>query len=937
LHTKVRTLFQRAKNLELRGLWQKAIDLYRDILLLDPTDSYSHLALAKLLAKHDNDRDQSAASRQFQMATEYCPDSIHLWQAWGLHEANVMKNIEMATTLFETALTLDRFNPYVLHAYGYMVQHDNATLACELWQRALLHRSHTDDNDDNDSSSSTTNHTTTAALVCSYGTLLIGQGEYDAAKQLYETHVPRLSGRPQQQMEVYLALSYLVERYYHDYDSARHYIDQALYIYPSNSLAQVARARLAHRQRHTSNTTMTTNHLQRDRRTSTTITSSSSSSSLKNTIGGGGATTMTTAAAAVAEATTTAESNTLTTTGESTINSNISNSNSSSSFTNLNSLAAASLANAADDGRVYNAWAKLNVKQGRYVEARDILQKGYLQYPNDAALLQAYGAVEYKLGNWTGAKRWYDASLALQLSAPCLVSLALLELELLLDHQSSSTPQSKMNNNNNFTSAQVRFEQALTVDRRHGPAYNAYARAMWRYTRNETATRTIYQRGVAARCNDAASIYHGYAQFELHYFQNYERAYEILRDGTKQFRFQHSSTDSPHRDRAAYLFHTLGMLELMPHRNSPKDALAAFQQGMDYCGKSSPLLLGSALSYIKLGSYEEARTALERSVRRDPCHAQAWHAWAVFETRSGNLETAKILLECGVRKCPRYGALWEALAVLKGRLGQVNEARICYEKGIAADPTRSTLFQNWAALENRQENYNAAKALITKALTMNKRSSGAWIIASEIERQLGNMGLANLLLRRGIEYTPQVPSLYRTLGENLVRDGQLQQAREIFEQGLAVDPMYAPLYHSLAELEARLFNVAGLAALHQRTTALFNTNLLDRPATFTNNTSSGSSSTSSNNNNNLWEQQQPKQPPARKKYSFKVPQSVTALAETIVGGAQLSNDDNDDDNNDSDDDKLGRSDRDIVGSLPMDDAFLKTVIYGDRSDDPEDL
>jgi hypothetical protein len=52
------------------------------------------------------------------------------------------------------------------------------------------------------------------------------------------------------------------------------------------------------------------------------------------------------------------------------------------------------------------------------------------------------------------------------------------------------------------------------------------------------------------------------------------------------------------------------------------------------------------------------------------------------------------------------------------------------------------------------------------------------------------------------------------------------QAREVFEKGIEVNPLHAPLYHSLAELEARVFNLGGLATLNKRAAKFFNNNAL---------------------------------------------------------------------------------------------------------------
>lgn len=49
----------------------------------------------------------------------------------------------------------------------------------------------------------------------------------------------------------------------------------------------------------------------------------------------------------------------------------------------------------------------------------------------------------------------------------------------------------------------------------------------------------------------------------------------------------------------------------------------------------------------------------------------------------------------------------------------------------------------------------------------------------------------------------------------------------MYEKGMEVNPAHAPLYHSLAELEARLFNVEGLARLNKRALKVFNRNALE--------------------------------------------------------------------------------------------------------------
>jgi tetratricopeptide (TPR) repeat protein len=160
-------------------------------------------------------------------------------------------------------------------------------------------------------------------------------------------------------------------------------------------------------------------------------------------------------------------------------------------------------------------------------------------------------------------------------------------------------------------------------------------------------------------------------------------------------------------------------------------------------------------------------------------------------------------------------------------MGNTDNARSLFEKGIKLAPMHVPLYQSWASTELRNGNFLAAKALISQALTRDKRNGEGWLIAAEIEQRMGNHGLGSLLLRRGIECAPANARLYRALGDSLVGQGKINEAREIFEKGMEVDPMHAPLYHSLAELEARVFNVEGLAILNKRAAEVFNANALE--------------------------------------------------------------------------------------------------------------
>jgi len=132
----------------------------------------------------------------------------------------------------------------------------------------------------------------------------------------------------------------------------------------------------------------------------------------------------------------------------------------------------------------------------------------------------------------------------------------------------------------------------------------------------------------------------------------------------------------------------------------------------------------------------------------------------------------------------------------------------------------------WALLELRQGHISSAKKLIGEALTRDKTLGTGWLIAARIEETLGHHGLVKLILARGLECAPNCPELYCALSDTYLKKGKIEEARNLLEKGLEVDPLNAPLYHALAELEARVFNLEGLAKLNKRVSEIFNSNAL---------------------------------------------------------------------------------------------------------------
>lgn len=274
-------------------------------------------------------------------------------------------------------------------------------------------------------------------------------------------------------------------------------------------------------------------------------------------------------------------------------------------------------------------------------------------------LFQAAGKLEERVGNVTSARDFYMASLNVSISAPTLVSYAMLE---------TTNPSE---NKSNHTKVARIYEEALRLDPRHGPTYNAYGNMELKMGNVEKAKK-IYQNGIIANCRDVASVYHGLGMLELS-LGNIENARQVFKRGLKEIRAQDNMMDTNRRNRSIFLVHTLGMLEL--NCNRAEEAKAIFDAGIQHHGNSSQLLLGAALCEVKLGNEEASRRLFENSVKIDRKHAQAWQSWGVMEMRAGNYKIAKTLFECGIKNDSEHGALWQAYATMESRRGNYDVAR----------------------------------------------------------------------------------------------------------------------------------------------------------------------------------------------------------------------------------------------------------------------
>jgi tetratricopeptide (TPR) repeat protein len=509
------------------------------------------------------------------------------------------------------------------------------------------------------------------------------------------------------------------------------------------------------------------------------------------------------------------------------------------------------------DAQLFNMWATLEQRRGNLEAARAIVKRGRERFSGEQSLLQTQGMIMERLGELDEARELYRQSVEIRPTAPAYVAWAMLEDKLaamggeacVVSDEGRNDVQSAIEGRRSGkweggTSPRKLFEMGMVVDPSHGALYNAYG-AMEERLGNVDAARAVLQRGIAARCSDMASVWHGLGSLEL-------RCGDV--DAARSLFTRGAAELGGLGEDASFLWHSLGMLEL--HCDRLVAARDAFAEGVRCYPRSSPLLLGSALAEMRIGETDTARHFFKDAVTADPCHAHAWQAWGVMEHREGHLDNARSLFERGLRAVPGHAALWVAYGLLESEVGGYDKARELFKAGIRAcqrhfdgpgaaegckgvvdDVRLVRLFHAWACTEARAGDLEQARTLVRRAIGMAPTDGSCWTTFGVIEQRRAmeaagaapgmdvspklDLSLSRRVYQLGLRACPEHGPLYASYGLMELRRGNYSEARSLFERGLVADPRHAPLYHHLAELEALHGDIQALAELNSRAKELF--------------------------------------------------------------------------------------------------------------------
>ena len=170
-----------------------------------------------------------------------------------------------------------------------------------------------------------------------------------------------------------------------------------------------------------------------------------------------------------------------------------------------------------------------------------------------------------------------------------------------------------------------------------------------------------------------------------------------------------------------------------------------FRQGLRKCPVHAPLWQAFGVMEMQQSNFEVARTLFSQSLQRNPDHAQSYQAWACLEVRLTNLPKAKALVLQGIRRAPSHPALWTVAGLVEDRMGNAIKARKILEAALVRFPNHGALFKVLGELEAKQGQYTKAREIFARGLERDPHCPAVYHAAALLEAKLGNLeGLAAL-------------------------------------------------------------------------------------------------------------------------------------------------------------------------------------------------
>lgn len=197
-------------------------------------------------------------------------------------------------------------------------------------------------------------------------------------------------------------------------------------------------------------------------------------------------------------------------------------------------------------------------------------------------------------------------------------------------------------------------------------------------------------------------------------------------------------------------------------------------------------LQGSALA--EFGQVEDALVELDRAVRLEPGHADAWTALAALKGRTGRGEESVRAALTAITIDSTLVMPWVNLGTTLLAAGDFRSAEPSLRRALALDPDMPEARLSLAELLVRTERREEARAILAEGAERRGDSGPLWLALGDLDARAGRWVEAAAALSRAVERMPRNADAWNNLGLVLVQLGRHDEATRAFDRAMELDP-----------------------------------------------------------------------------------------------------------------------------------------------------
>ena len=211
-----------------------------------------------------------------------------------------------------------------------------------------------------------------------------------------------------------------------------------------------------------------------------------------------------------------------------------------------------------------------------------------------------------------------------------------------------------------------------------------------------------------------------------------------------------------------------------------------------------------AITHHQSGDVKQAERLLQRVVRIDPQHADAWYRLGLIERETGRTQEAARSLSHAVQLESNRPDFHRDLGTVCYELGHVDDAVDHLQQAIHLAPNDAELHFNLGVILERQGNLLGAKLRFQQATKLQPAMAPAWTNLGVIHQAFGELVAAAGCFERARDLNPKDPQTHFHFGNVHLAQSRWREAVACYSAALALAPAMATALNNLGLALAQL-------------------------------------------------------------------------------------------------------------------------------------